>query len=403
MALAGKPVADLTYEDLADLPRTGAVENVRLEFKRQVPNEDQFAKVLSSFANTFGGYLIVGAAEDQGVRGKLGALSGVPQQPSFRQTIQDLCFTKIEPPVMAEVSEWIRCPGTEEVGCYVIHVPESLATPHFVFKRGGVWIRTDDQSARWESRLADEREVRYLLDRRDKTIARRRTLIDRARQRFAQYSAKVPNLGARLEISILPALPTSPCFKSHEDLQALVRKPIAWRGVGFPGSHSCITQHESVLVQKPGTRFSLLQVDLWGQIYFAIDMEGSEGHPNLMSVHAFAGNLLAFVHFCTQSLRTLAGQELHVEVHISNILNKKWGWQEDGFWNGGGGSIFDDSVSYELTVSLSELWEHPARVAVKVARESFLATNWAEYVEGDWSNRFLLLADQYNGWGVGRP
>jgi len=34
---------------------------VRLEFKSEVPTKDEVLKKLSSFANTFGGYLVIGA------------------------------------------------------------------------------------------------------------------------------------------------------------------------------------------------------------------------------------------------------------------------------------------------------------------------------------------------------
>lgn len=41
-----------------------AVENVRLEFKRDVPGRDETLKKLSSFAKTFGGQVILGAKAD---------------------------------------------------------------------------------------------------------------------------------------------------------------------------------------------------------------------------------------------------------------------------------------------------------------------------------------------------
>src|SRR5437879_4553803 len=61
MPFFSRSIADLETADLAELLAEGAVENVRLEFKRDVPGPDETLKKLSGFANTFGGYLIVGA------------------------------------------------------------------------------------------------------------------------------------------------------------------------------------------------------------------------------------------------------------------------------------------------------------------------------------------------------
>ena len=57
-----KDITDITTDDLAELQTDGAVETVRLEFKVQPPGPDETLKKLSGFANTFGGYLVVGAS-----------------------------------------------------------------------------------------------------------------------------------------------------------------------------------------------------------------------------------------------------------------------------------------------------------------------------------------------------
>ncbi len=63
---------------------TRPVENVRLEFKREVPGKNETLKKLSSCANTFGGYLVVGAeaAND----GRITGLPAVELQHGYKQT-----------------------------------------------------------------------------------------------------------------------------------------------------------------------------------------------------------------------------------------------------------------------------------------------------------------------------
>ena len=64
MSIYDKTVADLATSDLQELLDERAVENIRLEFKRQDVGKDEWLKKLSSFANTYGGYLVVGAEAD---------------------------------------------------------------------------------------------------------------------------------------------------------------------------------------------------------------------------------------------------------------------------------------------------------------------------------------------------
>jgi predicted HTH transcriptional regulator len=54
-------ITQLTTADLQSLLGANAVENVRLEFKLEIPSKDETLKKLSSFANTFGGFLVIGA------------------------------------------------------------------------------------------------------------------------------------------------------------------------------------------------------------------------------------------------------------------------------------------------------------------------------------------------------
>ena len=57
MSIFAKPISGLTFDDLQELVTERAVENVRLEFKRDVPDKAETLKKLSSFANILGGYM----------------------------------------------------------------------------------------------------------------------------------------------------------------------------------------------------------------------------------------------------------------------------------------------------------------------------------------------------------
>jgi len=61
MSIFSKPLSQLDTRDLQELLQDGSVENIRLEFKLLPPDKDETLKKLSSFANTFGGFMVVGA------------------------------------------------------------------------------------------------------------------------------------------------------------------------------------------------------------------------------------------------------------------------------------------------------------------------------------------------------
>jgi hypothetical protein len=71
MSIFSKPISKLGTEDLEELLKEAAVENIRLEFKLEVPGKEETLKKLSSFANTFGGFLVVGAGASFGARENL--------------------------------------------------------------------------------------------------------------------------------------------------------------------------------------------------------------------------------------------------------------------------------------------------------------------------------------------
>src|ERR1035437_4993974 len=131
MSLFAKPITNISTADLQELLAEQAVENIRLEFKRDVPDKDEVLKKLSSFANTFGGLLVVGA-EANSKDGRLIALPGVESQASYRQTIIQWCTAGTNPALTVEVSDPIPISEGNGRVCYVMSVPESDLGPHFL-------------------------------------------------------------------------------------------------------------------------------------------------------------------------------------------------------------------------------------------------------------------------------
>ena len=288
MSMFSKALSELVFADLQELVHSESVESVRLEFKRDAPSKSEMMKKISSFANTYGGWLVVGAAEAEGERGKLNSLPGVDEIPSYKQTLVQWCFDAIGPPIDIQVSEAIPVEGLADKYIYVIFVPESDLAPHFLNDRKGIYIRTDEYSQYFEPKMATVDEILRLSGRRKTVLDRRSFLIERAKSRFTSFAdtsyagrGRNPNgLGSSLSLVISPRYPDRRLFEYADLIDTVRNQRIDWRQVSFPvGQEGTVTQHESVLVLRPGTSFSLIEVSLWGVLAYSTEIEIAVGPP----------------------------------------------------------------------------------------------------------------------------
>jgi hypothetical protein len=109
MSIYSTQLSQLTTADLQELLADKAVENVRLEFKSAPPNKDELLKKLSAFANTFGGFLVVGARADS-KDGRTEDLTGVNPENGYKQKVVQWCFDGASPPLIVAVSDPIPSP-----------------------------------------------------------------------------------------------------------------------------------------------------------------------------------------------------------------------------------------------------------------------------------------------------
>jgi hypothetical protein len=136
MSIYTTPLSQLGPADLQELLDGAAVENIRLEFKLQVPTKDETLKKLSSFANTFGGFMVVDAKANSR-DGRIEDLPGVAVEPSYKQTIAQWCFDGASPPLVVGVSDPIPTPSGNGKVCYVMYVGESDVAPAFPERQKG--------------------------------------------------------------------------------------------------------------------------------------------------------------------------------------------------------------------------------------------------------------------------
>ncbi len=429
VSIYDKPVDGLTTADLEQLLAVGAVENVRLEFKRELPGPDETLKKLSSFANTYGGYLIVGA-EAASANGRLVALDGIEQQANYKQTVIQRCAQGVTPLIQPFVSDGIPVPGDSGKVCYVVYVPESDEAPHFLNDRKGAYVRIDEYSKRYEPKLATADELLHLFDRRRLAVERREALVRRAALRFqrfadAEYLVKSPGqvrdrrlpggIGATMQIALVPRFPVAPLCEPAAVVDLVRGQRIHWRGVGFPNAHDPISQHESaLLLTNTSSDFSLLEVNTWGLVFSAAAVQGvwtpRGGGGQMSGIHLYSllGHVLAVLAYARQIYDALGFDgTLEVAVTFQRVRGVPIYDFPQSFAETVGVSRFDDEVRFDFTVSTDRLRAERDSIGGDLLHAALFALGWTNAgrvgVDGPLTALLLDSAYEYNFWGERVP
>lgn len=389
MSIYSKSPSELTWADLQELQDNKSVENVRLEFKVTYPDKDGMLKKLSSFANTFGGYLVVGA-EAESSDSRIKAIPGVDPKSSYKQTIVQWCTEGAYPPITVEVSDPIEVAGSSGRVCYVIMAAESELAPHFLNDRKGVYIRTDEISHRFEPQLAEEHELRMLLNRRQLIRERRSSLLERAHERFQTFigQQEVKPLGGRMQLpvfltlTIVPRYPTKPVV-GHADLLKLFRQTyVPWSLASFPSNpNNVISQHESAIALNAARLWSMIEANTWGLLSYSTsigeELVGEEFKgQRYVHLRQFCGYILVFLqHAAILMKRLKLAVTMHVEVRIWGVRSVPWLHFGYGYPAQAPGSSLDDAITFSLTEAADRFFSSPEELAKDLLRLMFFAMN----------------------------
>ena len=126
----------MTRTQLDDLIARG--ESTQLEFKRTLSSAHRIARTLAAFANTTGGTLLIGVADD-------GRIVGVPSEYREVRKLEDATDRLVEPPLT--ISYETLAPDGRKV--LVISVMESDQKPHYAVDESGkriIYVRAKDKS-----------------------------------------------------------------------------------------------------------------------------------------------------------------------------------------------------------------------------------------------------------------
>jgi hypothetical protein len=161
-----KPTGELTFDDVQALVDNQEPEGVTLEYKREMDRspagKKELAKDVSAMANSQGGYLIIGLAEDDD-RPKLPErfVDRMLVQQKVEEWVEQVLNSNIQQRANVRIKP-IPVPGKPDECVVVVHVPQSPRVPHMVTTDGEkrYYVRHNFQTL-----PAEEYEVRDMYER----------------------------------------------------------------------------------------------------------------------------------------------------------------------------------------------------------------------------------------------
>lgn len=327
-------------------------EGVRVEYKREITNS--LPKIISSFANTLGGIIIIGVATDDNNRVKF-PIEGIVNERGIEERIVQSALDNIYPAVMPDIvicNVKIDEAETDKV-VVVIRVDESQQAPHAIQNRTRVYIRLESITPPYE--LAEIDRIEYLLKRRDEPREICQNILNRIdRRQVAQRSSpEHPNL-ALYSHPIFPYRPVISTAEIHEHM---------YRAVGIPhrlGDPEFGTRKVSGGVCYMGIEVhnEFWELNEYGIIYNrkwvtpqtpnnnSIEDEGKRylaGRDIIAQIHRFIYEARGFYQNCEYS------GDIEIVAHLRQVYGEKVRFKDDyGFTDPG---TEPASVESEISVS----------------------------------------------------
>jgi hypothetical protein len=179
-------------------------EGIRVEYKSTFDQNvrNKIPTIISSFANSLGGVLVVGVETDNGASREPIRGFALPNE-ELPLTIENTCLGNIHPPVLPQTTV---VPSDIEGNAFlIVEVDESWEAPHAIENSKRVYVRTGNAGNPYE--LAEVDLIIDLIRRRAQPTARRERLLEAARGRARTV---VNDATIHTEIRVAPSYPRRP-------------------------------------------------------------------------------------------------------------------------------------------------------------------------------------------------
>ncbi|GAA0474520.1 ATP-binding protein [Halococcus dombrowskii] len=140
-----KPLREVEMDDLDGLAENNISEGMYMEYKRSLPSTQSLAKVIASFANTHGGFFLIGVAEEELTNiasGQIGV--NIQENPDPKETVRNIVRDHLNPsPDFA--TRVIQRDDYKNYALLLMEIPKSRDTPH-IHSSGKIYTRTGEGS-----------------------------------------------------------------------------------------------------------------------------------------------------------------------------------------------------------------------------------------------------------------
>lgn len=373
-----KSVREMTLAEIEPLYAERVPENIRLEYKEKLPDDttdfkNTIAKELSAFANTYGGYLIIGISTD--AKGNPTAMNGVPQMNNLAQRIVSVGYEQIFPPVIPVVSNPIAVGNGKFV--YVIYLDISLEAPHFLTHRRGAYVRTSEFSQTFTAELASWEELQLLHNRRHMAMQQREKLHERARERCHIFLAVPGNeTPVTVHVAVAPAFPFRRLIELDKIKPAIENASFSISVESgknlYPAGEHMVVQDSCAFV-KP--RY-YLEGSVWGTSFLAEILYTGTRETSPLRLDQLLSILVQQIKFGSKLLRSCGFDGLvNVKASLLNCHNKNFRW--------GPYAEIDDvrcrepgEIEYELDRVLHTLMQDYRPACLEIFRAFAFAVGW---------------------------
>ncbi|TWT75515.1 Divergent AAA domain protein [Posidoniimonas polymericola] len=181
MSLWSKDINAISFDDVLEFCEAELPEGTELDYKQELTKD--IWQVVGAMANTRGGLVIIGVAEEKETATPQLPLCGIALERGIEARIIQLCRDRLSPPVLPEISKPLLLPGAADRCAVVVRVPLSPLAPHASRNRPEIRVRTGSLSNP-EELAAVDRIVEMLRTRREWELTRGK-LIDVSQHRLS--------------------------------------------------------------------------------------------------------------------------------------------------------------------------------------------------------------------------
>ena len=209
-----KSLDEITFEDVDTFCKEQP-EGVRVEYKSKIDANKHIPKMVSAFANTFGGIFLIGVESEQTKNEVIFPIQGIPNEPGFEERIQQSSLEGIYPAVIPEI-KIIDVPHNNNI-IVIVRVDESIQAPHAIQNSKRTYIRTGSITEPYD--LADMDRIAYMFKRREDSQENAKQILDRIEERVKHFCTQgVPSLTviAQPVYPYRPVITTSDIYELHE-------------------------------------------------------------------------------------------------------------------------------------------------------------------------------------------